>query len=246
MEWAYGVTTVPSRCDDLLPKTLASLTKAGFDKPRLFLDGEYRDIHIWMLDYSITNRNPPVRAYGNFILACWELLIRNPNAERFAIFQDDFVTYPYLREYLESCEYPKKGYWNLYTFPENHKPEKRGWYPSNQWGRGAVALIFDNANLRFLLSQSNIVNKPLDCKKGYKSIDGAVITAFRDAGRVEYVHNPSLVQHTGDLSAIGNSAHRKSPCFNGEDFDARELIGSPTSHEPVEATDGKQCSSETD
>lgn len=37
--WSYGVTTVTERRDTLLPQTLASLKAAGWDNPRLFVDG---------------------------------------------------------------------------------------------------------------------------------------------------------------------------------------------------------------
>ncbi len=37
--WMYGVTTTPTREEDLFPRTLASLKNAGFDNPWLFIDG---------------------------------------------------------------------------------------------------------------------------------------------------------------------------------------------------------------
>ena len=39
MKWAYGITTVPSRRENLFERTLQSLAVAGFDNPRLFVDG---------------------------------------------------------------------------------------------------------------------------------------------------------------------------------------------------------------
>src|SRR6476659_1860086 len=39
MNWSYGITTVATRGQSLLPQTMKSLANAGFDKPAIFLDG---------------------------------------------------------------------------------------------------------------------------------------------------------------------------------------------------------------
>ena len=54
--WAYGVTTVPSRRDNLLPITLGSLRKAGFDKPRLARDAMDAP---WMTLRDLSEAIPP-------------------------------------------------------------------------------------------------------------------------------------------------------------------------------------------
>jgi hypothetical protein len=38
------------------------------------------------------------------------------------------------------------------------------------------------------------------------------------------VHHPSLVQHTGDVSAMGNRPHQKASSFPGEEYDALTLL----------------------
>lgn len=249
MKWAYGVTTVPSRRLELLPRTLASLYKAEFPNPRLFIDGadDYRVYRADGLTNEITIRgNPPVRTYGHWILTLWELYLRDPTANRYAIFQDDFVTYRNLRSYLEACPYPDKGYWNLYTFPSNSFPRLRqvglpcpanddcvGWYQSNQYGRGAVALVFDRKTVKILLQQPHMINKPEDCHMGYRKVDGAICESLVNnpaIGYKEYVHNPSLVQHTGDYSSMGSKPHKKALSFRGEDFDAMDLLNKESSH----------------
>jgi hypothetical protein len=97
--WAYGVTTVPSRRNDLLPETLCSLCEAGFDAPRLFVDGD-NDPKGWEREFGLetTCRYPTIRTHGNWILALSELFIREPHAERYALFQDDLITYRNLRD----------------------------------------------------------------------------------------------------------------------------------------------------
>lgn len=241
MDWAYGITVVDTVLDDqgkritvertkhLFPRTLKSLAKAGFDKPRLFIDGAKEGRDYEHLGLEITTHYPNLRTAGNWVLSLYELYIRNPEAKRYAIFQDDFVTGLNLRQYLDCCNYPDKGYWNLYTFPVNQNlcPEKKtyqGWYPSDQFGKGAVALVFNREAVCTLLSQRSLVNRPQDAKRGHKAIDGGIIDAFKDIGWLEYTHNPSLVQHTGLMSSMGNPRHPTADSFQGEDFDFMTLV----------------------
>lgn len=227
--WSYGVTTVPTRiASGMLQRTLESLAKGGFPNPRLFIDGlPNAMLGETVTKLEVTCHNPPIRIYGNFHLGLSELFIRNPKADYYAMFQDDMVTYVNLRQYLESCEYPEKGYLNLYTFRENEKDQK-GWYLSNQMGKGAVALVFSNDAVRALLQtpfwifrmEENFQNKA----RQWKFIDGGIVEALRQNKYKEYVHNPSLVQHTGDRSTLGNSRHSKASTFRGEDFDVMDLI----------------------
>lgn len=233
LTWAYGVTSVCSRVDNLLLSTLKSLQKAGFEKPTLFLDGVSHEKAVSIkqaYNLEVVNRESNIKTYGNWILTLWELYIRNPNVDRYAIFQDDFTTYKNLRQYLEKVPYPDKGYLNLYTFPSNQnlvKSDEIGWFRSNQYGRGAVALVFNKDAVTTLLQQSHMVLKPQAAKKPHKSVDGAVIESFKKIGWTEYVHNPSLVQHQGEVSSMGNSKHPQAPSYRGDDFDALELLPKP-------------------
>ena len=234
MKWAYGITTVPSRLKDLFPRTLNSLKLAGFDKPRLFIDDcEYSAIYD-SFNLETTTHWPKLRTAGNWALSMVELYIRESHADRYAIFQDDFVTYQNLRGYLDTCTYPEKGYWNLYTFPSNQQlcPKGyEGWYESNQLGRGAVALIFSREVLLSLLSQRQFINRPQDAFRGYKAIDGGIVDSLKKIGIREYVHSPSLVQHTGLESSMGNKKHQLAVSFKGEEFDALSLCKPSESRE---------------
>lgn len=271
LKWAVGITTVPSRRSSLLPRTLASLQEAGFGTGRLFVDGARgaTDYEYDRLGLEITVRYPAIRSYGNWLLSLLELYVRQPDADRYAMFQDDLVTYANLRQYLESW-YPDRGYLNLYTFPSNQAlaprntdhSQKVGWYESNQLGRGAVGLVFNRDAVRVLLTNqssetlttdhqpspagpsifppgrtpdtpppvgketavAHMIDKPMDCHRGWRSIDGAVVTAMQKAGWREYVHYPSLTQHTGAVSSMGNKPHLLATSFRGEGFDALSLL----------------------
>ena len=253
VKWVCGLTTVPSRRTTLLPRTLGSVARAGFPKPRLVVDGG-TDSASWEEEFEcgVTLRSgPPVRTFGNWVAGLWELYAREPFADRYAMFQDDFVTTAGLREYLDRCKYPGertrdparsrreargvpprlaqldgKGYWNLYTFPSNQKIAPRGfhgWYYGNQLGRGAVALVFNREAVIALLGSAHMVERPTSGDRGWKSIDGGIVTALAKAGWGEYVHTPSLVQHTGEVSSMGSNPQPLAPTFPGERFDARSL-----------------------
>lgn len=229
IKWAYGVTTVPERANDLLPKTLKSLSNGGFPSPRLFIDSTCpEDLEMYKkFGLPITTRQPTIRTFGNWLLGIIELYIREPDADRYVMFQDDLITYKNLRQYLEKCEYPEKGYWNLYTFPSNQKlaPDSTGWYESNQLGRGAVALIFSREALLQLVSSRKMLDRPQNPQRGHKAVDGGIVNSYRNIeGWKEYVHNPSLVQHTGLHSTMRNKRHQLAESFKGENFDALDLL----------------------
>ncbi len=225
MKWAYGVTTIPARFATYLPQTLESLALAGFDKPRLFVDGleNPRDADQWSL--QVTTRWPAIRAYGNWVLSIWELYIRNSQADRFAIFQDDLITYRNLKQYLSQCPLPSESFFNLYTVPDNEKLAngRTGWYQSNQYGRGALAFVFSRLGVATLLQQEAFVTK-VETSNPHRNIDGRVIDSFKAVGWKEYVHNPSLVQHTGTLSSLRTGNALQPTTFKGEDFDATKLL----------------------
>lgn len=246
--WSYGVTTVPQRRDNLLPRTLTSLYRAGWPVPRLFVDGS-KDLQGWEKQFGleVTVRGSNLKTFGNWILSLWELYIRNPLADRFALFQDDVVTYRNTRQYLDRLPYPERGYLNLYTFMENesiplYKP--RGFHEAlplitanaqryhgkqQQGGRSATALVFNRPAVQALLASHVVAGKPCSATYPTNRVDGAVVEALNQAGFREYVHNPSLVQHTGELSSMGHNRGGKSiyepaRSFLGEEYDALELL----------------------
>lgn len=228
LNWAYGITTVPSRRDELFPRTLESLRLAGFNAPRLFIDQctPSEAVNLYG-DYGLPiSSRDQIRTAGHWVLSMYELYIRNPAAERFAIFQDDFVTVKNLRRYLERAVYPEKGYLNLYTFPSNQSlaNNRIGWYESNQLGRGAVALVFSREAVLKLLGHPYLAERFQDTHRGYKAIDGGIVETMKRADFKEYVHNPSLTQHTGLESSMGNPKHQLAISFPGENFDSLELL----------------------
>lgn len=242
MKWAYGITTVKERAQTYLPRTLQSLAAAGFDAPRLFVDDESNCFErVFNAPFSAnpfptTYRSPRVRTYGNWLLALVELVIREPSVERYALFQDDLIAVRDVKSYLEQCRYDPKGYWNLYTFPENQakfpvnpaperqQSQQRGWFTSNQRGRGALGLVFSRDVAYKLLASPHTWTRLPDPQRGWQAVDGAVVTALAHQGIKEFVHNPSLLQHTGDTSSMNHPKQPLTLTFPGEHSSALDLL----------------------
>ena len=232
--WSYGITTVPDRATTYLPRTISSLRLAGFERPTLFIDGNARQDHE---DYglAIVDRNNPVGAFGNWIIALWELWIRE-KTDWYVIFQDDFLMYSNTREYLEKCCLSATNrYYNLHTHPQNEQVEwkKDGWYKSNQRGRGAVALMFPQDVVYRLLSNEHIAAKPRQNRNPYRNLDGTVSKACTSSGITEWCHYPTLTYHIGEDSSLnfdkinrqGELVRQPLPeSWKGEEFDALDLL----------------------
>lgn len=246
MKWAVGVLTVPERRERELPCTLASLRAGGFDAPHLFVDGaETPDYWRALGCADVSCRWPRLGVTGNWILSAWELYLRHPGSDRYFLAQDDLLACRNLRQYLERCPLPPRGYYNLYTMSTANERivegQPPGWYegallnpePQNprrlQCGRGALALLFTREGLKTLLTSGPLFDKPnaADPVVAKKRIDGGVVNAMNLAGWREMIHSPSLVQHTGAKSTIGNDCDRvygRAKTFMGEEFDALTLL----------------------
>ena len=212
MRWQVGVTTVPMRRATLLPQTLSSLRAAGFPSPRLFVDGD-GDTAGWQTEFGCdaTCRATPVLLVANWVMGLFELYFRDPHADRYAMFQDDVICLRNLREYLDACEYPDRGYLNLYTAPSNRLflQDETGWHPSNQRGKGACALVFsrDAVQTFFAHFYDHVITRPLDSPEfGWRRLDGAICETFLKAGWREYVHGPGLVKHVGVQPSFNKAA----------------------------------------
>ncbi len=245
--WVCGVTTVPERRTDLLPRTLLSLKSGGFDAPRLFVDGVTSAEAVdWEreLGLSVTARWPRIRTFGNWILGLAELYVREPQATRFAMFQDDLVCLRNLRQYLDRVTFVGGTYWNLYTWPRNAADarskggdERPGFYPAAERGKGALALVFTRDGVRTLLTQQHTVDRPMDPVRGHRQIDGGIWNAMHKAGFREVIHSPSLTQHLGlksTMSSPGDNHDNQAlaPDFRGEDYDALQMLPAPVPSTP--------------
>ena len=230
LTWSYGITTVPQRQDKLLIQTVQSLKAAGFDRPHLFVDGCKDSSAFREMGLPLTTHSTQLRTTGHWIASLWELWAMNTDADRFALFQDDILACKGLKNYLNQCEWPcEKAYLNLFTFRENHElihNKKVGWHPSDQLGKAAVGLVFDQVGMKSVLSSPHLVRWLKDTERGHRLIDRAVSQSLGKLGFKEFIHNPSLLQHVGMSSSMGSDRHPQSSCFMGEDHDATNFLES--------------------
>lgn len=238
--WAYGVTTISSRFYTTLPRTLEHLVKGGFSTPTLYAD----DCTLEQAQQLENRYNLPVTprrrhhheqpgiAWSNYLLALWDLCIRNRNATRIVLFQDD-ISCPYnLKSYLSSQPYPEKGYWNLYTSTDANeeiaqRQPSNGWFRSNQLGKGALALVFDRPAVEALLGHILTSQRARSAKLNWtKNIDGWVMEILvNQQGYTEYCHKPGLVQHCGvGISTVGSPQLVAPKCYIGDEADCMDLL----------------------
>lgn len=235
MNWAYGITTVPERVDTLLKTTLESLTKAGFDKPILFVDGLTAEYSPPLNVGGVVIFHPKVGHIPNWQLCLLHLYSTQPNADRYAIFEDDLLATKNLRQYLDHTPYPERGYWNLLTHPENLLLTNgdEGWHLSNQRGRGAVGLVFNREIARAILSSHIFLDRSA-C--GSVAADGMVMDSVHILGYREHIHFPTLLQHVGGNQSTMGHQYGEMPAWRGEEFDltlitAKEVVMEPTVEE---------------
>lgn len=241
-KWESAITTVPSRiANGLFSKSLEAIDRAGFPKPRVFVDGGIplaTQSTIVSNGYALTIRNEPIQVAGSWFLAVWEMYIRNPYAEVYAIFQDDIILARNIREYMESTPLLAQDlyYFNLYTNAENSHGipvYAQGWVRAPRKGKGALALVFTHKVLQKLLCAEHMVGRFLDASTGkfklprrMRSVDGGIYESMHKAGIYELVHSPSLCQHKGVKSTVEESHDNavEAPRFAGEDFDCRTFL----------------------
>jgi len=119
--------------------------------------------------------------------------------------------------------------------PTDEKGERiKGWHPARpETGKGAVGLVFSRQAIIALLGSRHLAARPGDINRGWRLIDGGIVEAMQQAGWREYIHYPSLVQHTGMESAKTRTNHltlvnhphsyAASKCWMGEDFDCMTM-----------------------
>jgi hypothetical protein len=94
-----------------------------------------------------------------------------------------------------------------------------------QTGRGALALIFNREGVLTLLASRSMYERAQNTEFGWRSVDGAVVNTLNLAGFREYIHNPTLVDHTGIQSAMSNKVwSSRALTWRGEQFNAVNLI----------------------
>jgi hypothetical protein len=207
--WAVAVTTAP-RPIATLPRTLESLERAGWSDFRVFPD------------------TAGIGAWRNWIEALATLIAQQPDADAFAVVQDDVVFCRGLRAYLEQTLWPavrRVALCSPFT-PAAYHERRRGWNvrwpPPNQFLVAAQVWIFPPESARAIV-------RDLGHIQAHKGIDGRVGLWAERTRRSVWYHTPSLAQHIADTnSAIGNppvASLRIADDFIGEEAEPGIWIG---------------------
>lgn len=226
--WAVGVTTAP-RAQPTLAGCLDNLARAGWTEPRLFVDSSAtipgRYAHL-----PITHREMKLGAWANYYLSLVELLMREPEADAYMLVQDDalFDDRHDLRMHLERILWPADpiAAVSLYC-PSGYTRAEPGWSAvDSAWEWGALAFVFPRESAKRFVADREVLDHRGDPNTGHAHIDDVIGLWARRIGWPIHYPTPSLVQHTGDTSAIWPGARaiglRRADRFVGDAASGQE------------------------
>jgi hypothetical protein len=226
--WAVGITTAPRR-QPTLEFCLDGVVRAGWDAPRLFLDGTShvppRYAHL-----PTTWREDGVGAWPAWYLALAELILQQPDADAYLLLQDDVVVHDRgpLRGYLEQVLWPgdRPGLVSLFYAGPDTTP---GWHRDDgSWHWGAQGFVFPPGLTRSLLADAGVLQAWLTSSAALHIPVPSVLHDWaRRNGIDSWYATPSVAQHIGNASAIWKNAAltsaRRAPWFSGSLEDAFAL-----------------------
>lgn len=204
--WAAGLLTAP-RQQPTIHRAARSLVRAGFGPLHIFAEpGSWIPGEI--AHWPATRHGRTLGNLGNFLTSLTALLMLEPSADCYVVFQDDVQAADGLREWCEGQLWPEdRGLLSLYTCGAVHG-EKRGWRvlrPGLHHTFGGLGFVFRPDVLREFLADGRShdirAQRPSAC-------DDLVVGewASRRGIGIAY-HTPSLLDHIGAVSAIDANAH---------------------------------------
>lgn len=204
--WAVGVVTAP-REQPTLERTLTSLSQAGWDRARLFVEPG-SPLPVIAASYAKTVRDERLGAWPNWWLGLVELMQRDPDADAYVMLEDDVDLRPGLRQWLENELWPeaKVGVVSLFCAARFGGPES-GWRKIDAgWSfAGAQALVFPPAAARRFVAHPTPMNhRRTGRDQGQRDTDGIVGLWAQREGLPLYVFRPSLADHVGEHSTLGH------------------------------------------
>lgn len=204
LHWAVGLLTAPRR-EPTIDRTLLSLTNAGFAhihifaEPDSWIPEEYRHL-------PVTTHGRVLGNLGNFFTSLASLLMLEPHADCYALFQDDVEAADGLRDWCDAQFWPHGvGLVSLYTCGVQHA-EHAGWRilrAGMHHTFGGLAFVFRRDVLKEFLSDGRL----LDFRQGgFRAGDDGVVGEWATRSRVGIAyHTPSLVAHVGAVSSISET-----------------------------------------
>jgi hypothetical protein len=219
-KWAVGVTTAPRR-RPTLELCLDAVVRAGWEQPRLFLDG-LTPIPPRYGHLPVTWREEGIGAWPAWYLALSELVLQLPDADAYMMLQDDVAPYDResLRGYLEQVLWPgeRPGLISLFYTGHNLMP---GWHDAaGEWHWGAQGFIFSPGLARALLDDGALWRACLAASGDHHLPIPELIGEWAHRAGVDvWYASPSLTQHIGNTSTIWMNAAiadgRRASWFSG-------------------------------
>jgi glycosyltransferase involved in cell wall biosynthesis len=200
LTWQIGLLTAPRRVPTIR-KTLENLNGAGFGPIHVFAEPGSalpRDIE----NGRLTIHPRRLGNFANFYSSLATLFENNPDADCYAVFQDDILVATGAREWCDREFWPQgAGIVSLFT-PQIHGDGQPGWrlkFPGFFHVYGAQALVFRGDLLRRFLADPMVLHT-----HGLPDHnDDAVVSGWAARHRLPIAyHSPSLVQHVGMVSSI--------------------------------------------
>lgn len=246
LKWLVAVQACRRPQRQTIDRTLKTLALAGWPEPIVFWDGPLEEearrrilakAAQWGApDFVVRGR--PAGALASFGAIAAELAAREPEAAHLIV-QDDVALSANVRQYLDARGWPRDAVLLKLFAPDETiaAAAEPGWteIPEELHMRGAQALLFPPGELERLVASPHILNQRRGLIRGSshrtnEAIDNVVARWAREAGGRQYVHNPSLAQHTAptaDNSALGH-VFPEASSWRGERFDClAELPGRP-------------------
>ena len=202
---AVGMITAP-RGEPTIDRALRSLIESGFTSIHIFAEPDsWVPLEFAHLPWTIHGRR--LGSLGNFFTSLVSLLMIEPDADGYAIFEDDVEAARGLRAWCDGQFWPLgMGLASLYTCGVNHARE-RGW---RVMGRGpyhtlgGLGFVFRRDVLQEFLSDGRILES--SDSRGWTDDTAVGEWAVRRGIGIAY-HTPSLLGHIGDVSAIAADGH---------------------------------------
>ena len=242
MKWAVGVITAPRKQGCYLERTLNSICKAGWQGLVLFAEPGSPIPASYQGD--VVSRPKLFGDWTNWATGLYELLLSEPDAAYFAMFEDDVVVCRGAKSYLEYAIPCLEDFASLsiYTPPVCHRKCQgfynncRGW---DTIGTQTVIMTHESV-IRFFSDyqvQSHRFSKVGDPGTPYCFIDAfpvgntvkdAVIGRWAEKSKLPvFYHTPSLAQHIGAESTLFDTPGHRAEDFVGEENDLRDWLNQP-------------------
>lgn len=219
-DWSVGMMLAPRGGESYFERTLSSVKEAGWEDLTVFAEPESPPV----LNQTVVKRPSKLGNWLNFRQSLIDMYSEDSEKKYYMLIEDDVVFSKNVRQFLDIALWPSNtGVCSIYSPSHYETFERVGW--NNHSGTtmwGAVTMIFSNKSLQCFINHYNNIEWNSD-----QNCDNAVGRWCERTEQNAYFFSPSLVQHVGVKSSLGDKRYhrrRYSSLFVGEDFDCTKLL----------------------